>query len=91
MYNEAMTNTTKMQPLTNRGFPPSWPTAGIGDARAFRIGESRVVHEPTHGKSNLIRGRCGVVARIVETDGPRAYWANAYVDCPTCLDRKRFG
>lgn len=65
--------------------PAPWPSAGIVDARAFRVGASETVHALTHAKSNLVRGRCSIVARVVETDGPRAEWADAYPDCPTCL------
>lgn len=77
---------TKLVELdTNRSVSPHWPSAGIVDARAFRVGEATIVHDPTHAASNMIRGRCGVVARIVETDGPRASWADSYITCPTCL------
>ena len=80
--------TARLTAVDGRPVPPSWATAGIVDARAFRIGVSSTVHEPTHARPNLVRGRCGVVARVVETDGPRACWADAYPDCPTCLTRK---
>lgn len=67
--------------------PPSWPTAGIVDARAFRVGNSETVHEPTHASSNLIRGRCGVTAHVVERDGRLATWADSFPTCGTCVDR----
>lgn len=66
---------------------PSWASAGIADARAFRVGNSSLVHEPTHYMPNLVRGRCGVVAKIVETDEPRASWADSLPTCPTCKGR----
>ena len=67
--------------------PPAWPSAGIVDARTFRIGESETVHAVTHAESNLVRGACGVTAHVVERDGRLATWANAHPDCPTCKAR----
>ena len=66
---------------------PMWPSAGIVDARAFRVGNGTLVHEPTHVASNRVRGRCGVVARVVETDVP-ATWADSHITCPTCVNKK---
>lgn len=78
-----MTNITRMPVV-----PASWASAGIVDARAFRIGDSDVVHEPTHAKPNLVRGRCGVVAHVVERDGRLATWADSLTTCPSCIARK---
>lgn len=66
---------------------PSWASAGIVDARAFSVGESDTVHEPTHASPNLVRGKCGVTAHVVERDGRLAIWRDADVNCPTCLER----
>lgn len=64
--------------------PRSWPSAGIVDARAFRVGYSRTVHRPTHATPNGIRAACGLHAHIVERDGRLACWADADWDCPRC-------
>lgn len=66
---------------------PYWASAGIVDARAFRIGESETVHALTHASPNLVRGACGVTAHVVERDGRLATWANTCPDCPTCKAR----
>jgi hypothetical protein len=67
--------------------PASWASAGIVDALAFTVGDSATVHEPTHAQPNLIRGRCGIVARIIESDRPTASWADSFTTCPTCIAR----
>lgn len=68
--------------------PASWPSAGIVDARSFRVGESRTVHALTHASPNLVRGACGITAHVVENEGRRlASWADAFPDCPTCTAR----
>lgn len=64
--------------------PASWASAGIVDARSFRIGQSERVHFLTHASPNLVRGACGVTAHVVERDGRLADWADAWPDCPTC-------
>jgi hypothetical protein len=64
--------------------PPSWPSAGVVDARAFRIGRSDTVHALTHASPNLVRAACGTTAHVVERDGRLADWADAYPDCQTC-------
>lgn len=64
--------------------PASWPSAGIVDARSFRIGQSEAVHSLTHASPNLVRGACGVTAHVVERDGRLADWADALPDCPSC-------
>lgn len=77
-----------MTPLDSfRGVNPHWASAGIVDARAFTVGASDLVHQPSHAEANRIRGLCGVVARIVEYDGPLASWANSFPTCRTCIAR----
>lgn len=68
--------------------PPSWASAGIVDARTFRVGASETVHDLTHAAPNLVRGRCGVTAHVVERDGRLATWAYDRADCPTCGARR---
>ncbi len=67
--------------------PADWATAGIVDARAFRVGDSALVHKPTHVRPNLVRGACGVTAHVVERDGRLAYWADSLTTCPSCIAR----
>ena len=69
--------------------PASWASAGIVDARSFRVGESETVHDLSHASPNLVRGRCGVVARVVEWDGPLASWANSFPTCASCIGAKK--
>ena len=64
--------------------PASWPSAGIVDARAFRVGESDTIHALTHASPNLVRGACGVTAHVVERDSRLASWAADLPDCSTC-------
>lgn len=69
--------------------PPSWRSAGIVDARAFRVGDSPTVHALTHAAPNKVRGACGVVAHVSERGTRLASWAGVGVDCPTCLGTGR--
>lgn len=79
--------TGKMRVLENErdNVPASWASAGIAQARAFSVGNSPVVHKPTHFRPNLVRGKCGIVAPIVESDKPCAFDRDAFPDCPTCV------
>ena len=83
--------TGPMLPLAGYAVVPcSWATAGIVDARAFRVGNGALVHAPTHARPNLIRGACGITAHVVERDGRLASWANSLITCPACKkDRMR--
>lgn len=58
---------------------PCWPSAGIVDARAFRVGNSCTVHTLA----------CGVTAHVVERDGRLASWAYDLADCQTCKRAER--
>lgn len=69
------------------GVPYHWPSAGIVDARAFRVGESDTIHALTHAAANLVRGACGVTAHVVERDARLASWAADLPDCSTCLSK----
>ena len=69
--------------------PPSWRSAGIVDARAFRVGESATVHALTHAAPNRVRGACGVVAHVSEQGTRLASWAGVLPDCPTCAAATR--
>ena len=69
---------------------PSWPSAGIVDARVFAIGDDDeydgpAVHALTHYAPNRVRSACGVQAPVVESDGPKAYWRDSNVTCEGCL------
>lgn len=69
--------------------PSSWRSAGIVDARAFRVGDSPTAHALTHAEPNKVRGACGVVAYVSERDSRLASSALLGVDCPTCLASAR--
>lgn len=69
----------------NATVPSSWASAGIVDARVFSVGESDTVHALTHADPNLVRGKCGVVAHVVERDGRLAIWRDSDVSCESCL------
>jgi hypothetical protein len=78
--------------LRHPSVPPSWPSAGIVDARAFTIGGNETVHGLTHAAPMLVRGRCGVVARVSREDEPRlAYWADSFPTCSACREAWRHG
>lgn len=64
--------------------PPSWASAGIVDARTFRVGGAETIHALTHATPNLVRGACGVTAHVVERDSRLASWAYDLADCPSC-------
>jgi hypothetical protein len=72
--------------------PASWASAGIVDARAFKVGESTTIHVLTHAEPNLVRGACGITAHVVERDNRLAYWASGYVEddteCPSCKEAR---
>lgn len=68
----------------NSSVPASWRSAGIVDARSFRVGDSDKVHALSHASPNKVRGVCGVVAHVSERDSRLASWADAFPDCHTC-------
>lgn len=72
-----------VRPL-HSGVPASWRSAGIVDARAFRIGNAETVHGLSHASPNKVRGLCGVIAHVSERDSRLASWADAFPNCPTC-------
>jgi hypothetical protein len=78
-------NAVALVPLDAATTKYDWASAGIRDARAYRIGDDPLVHEPTHVGPNLIRSACGIFTPVTETDEPRAEWADALPDCPKCL------
>lgn len=63
----------------------SWPSAAIGDARAFRVGDSDKVHRPASLAPNMVTSVCGIWAAVVETDARVAHWADSKVTCKRCL------
>jgi len=67
--------------------PASWASAGIVDARAFRVGEASAVHALTHASPNMVRGICGLVANVVERDNRLASWAGIDPTCTTCQSK----
>lgn len=70
--------------------PTSWASAGIVDARAFKVGESTTIHNLTHAEPNLVRGACGITAHVIEAGNRDAHWASGYVEgdteCMTCRE-----
>jgi hypothetical protein len=66
---------------------PMTANSGIADAEAFSVGDSTVVHRPGRfPDGNKVVARCGVYGWAVERDSRIAYWRNAHVDCPRCLN-----
>lgn len=64
--------------------PVTWASAGIVDARAFRVGESEIVHAPKIARPNQVVGFCGVTATVTERDSRLASWADSHITCETC-------
>jgi hypothetical protein len=64
---------------------PRTANSGIADARAFRIGASRLVHRPARfPDANKVVAACGAYGWAVERDARIASWANSLITCTRC-------
>lgn len=64
---------------------PSTANSGIADARAFRVGDSSLVHEPGRfPDGNKVVAVCGVYGWATERDSRIASWADADITCKRC-------
>jgi hypothetical protein len=78
-----MVTATPLRLPASAPIPASWATAGIADARAFKVGFGKAVHAPAWFTPERVVGVCGVVG-YRHRDVRFAQWADSFITCEAC-------